>query len=217
MSSQLTVLASLVFTALLTAQTPPSEAPKPAAPNTTQPRSEQPSAPKPLEDAAKTTPAAVDPNTFKIGAEDVLFIQVWREPDFTRSVVVRPDGKITMPLVGEIQAAGLTPIGLGKVVTEALTKYLNNPDVNVTVLQVNSKKYYIMGEVNRPGSFPLITPTRVLEALTNAGGFHEFANTKNIMILRKNQKLKFNYKDVIHGKNMDQNIFVEDGDYIIVP
>lgn len=217
MSSQLTVIASLVFTALLTAQNPPAEAPKPATPNTTQPRTDQPSAPKPPDDAAKATPAAVDPNTFKIGAEDVIFIQVWREPDFTRSVVVRPDGKITMPLVGEIQAAGLTPIALGKVVTEALTKYLNNPDVNITVLQVNSKRYYIMGEVNRPGSFPLITPTRILEALTNAGGFHEFANTKNITILRKGQKLKFNYKDVIHGKNMDQNIYVEDGDYIIVP
>jgi polysaccharide export outer membrane protein len=217
MSSQVIVLTTLIFTALATAQTPPKPASQGSRP-AEEPRTEQPSAPKPADDAAKVTaPAAVDPHTFKIGAEDVVLIQVWREPDFTRSAVVRPDGKITMPLVGEITAAGLTPIELGKSVGDALTKFLNNPDVNVTVLQVNSKKYYIVGEVNRPGAFPLITPTRLLEALTNAGGFHEFANTKKITILRKGQKLKFNYKEVIRGEKMDQNIYVEDGDYIVVP
>jgi polysaccharide export outer membrane protein len=222
MSSQVIVLTTLIFTTLATAQTPPQTAP-PASRPANSPRVDQPSAAKPADDATKvdatrvTAPAAVDPHTFKIGAEDVILIQVWREPDFTRSAVVRPDGKITMPLVGEITAAGLTPIELGKSVGEALTKYLNNPDVNITVLQVNSKKYYIIGEVNRPGAFPLITPTRLLEALTNAGGFHDFANTKNITILRKGKKLKFNYKEVIHGEKMDQNIYVEDGDYIVVP
>ena len=218
MSSQVIVLTTLIFATLATAQTP-SQPPPGASHPAEAPKSGQPSPAKPGDDAAKTAgaPAAVDPNTFKIGAEDVVLIQVWREPDFTRSVVVRPDGKITMPLVGEITAAGLTPVQLGKSVSEALTKFLNTPDVNVTVLQVNSKKYYIIGEVNRPGAFPLITPTRVLEALTNAGGFHDFANTKKITILRKGQRLKFNYKDVIQGEKMDQNIYVEDGDYIIVP
>lgn len=161
--------------------------------------------------------AAVDPKTFQIGAEDVIYVQVWREPDFSRQVMVRPDGKITMPLIGDIQATGITPDQLSTNITEALTKYLNNPQVFITVVQVNSKKYYITGEVNRPGAFPLVVPTRVLEALTNAGGFRDFANTKKIVVLRKGQRLKFNYNDVVKGKNLDQNIFIEPGDYIIVP
>jgi polysaccharide export outer membrane protein len=168
-------------------------------------------------DEPKPAMAGVDPKTFQIGAEDVLFVQVWREPDFTRQVVVRPDGKITMPLIGELQASGLTPEQLGASLTESLNKYLNNPQVNVSVLAVNSKKYYITGEVNKPGSFPLVVPTRVLEALSNAGGFRDFANTKKIVILRKGERLKFNYKDVTKGKNLDQNIYLENGDYIIVP
>jgi polysaccharide biosynthesis/export protein len=217
MSSQVLVLTTLIFTTVASAQITPPPVSRGSHP-TDPAKMDQPSAPKSADDSTKMmSPAAVDPHTFKIGAEDVVLIQVWREPDFTRSVVVRPDGKITMPLVGEITAAGLTPIELGKSVSEALTKFLNTPDVNVTVIQVNSKKYYIIGEVNRPGSFPLITPTRILEALTNAGGFHDFANTKKITILRKGQRIKFNYKDVVHGQKMDQNIYVEDGDYIVVP
>lgn len=195
------------------AQTP-AEAPKPE-------RSTEPPAPtvvKPSEDG-KTAPApiaAVDPSTFLIGAEDIIFIQVWREPDFTRQALVRPDGKITMPLIGEIEAAGSTPDQLAAKLTEALSKFLNTPQVVVTVLQVNSKKYYVMGEVNKPGSFPLAVPTRVLEALTNAGGFREFANTKKIVVLRKGQQLKFNYNDVVKGKKQEQNILLENGDHIIV-
>jgi polysaccharide export outer membrane protein len=175
-----------------------------------------PTSAKPIDDPARAAGVPVDPKTFEIGSEDIIFIQVWRQPDFSRSHVVRPDGKITMPLIGEIQAAGLTPDVLGKNVTELLTKYINEPDVNVSLLQVNSRKYYIQGEVNRSGAFPLVVATRVLDALSSAGGFKEFANTKNIIILRKGKTLKFNYNEVTKGKKMEQNVLLENGDHIIV-
>jgi polysaccharide biosynthesis/export protein len=167
--------------------------------------------------AGEASAAAVDPNKYLIGPEDLLFIRVWREPDFTGAVVVRPDGKISMPLIGELQASGLSPMQLTKSVTESLTKLINNPDVMVSVTDVRSKKYYIDGEVRRPGNFALITPVTVLEALSNAGGFMEFANSKKIKILRGGKIYKFNYKEVIAGKKLEQNIIVENGDHIIVP
>lgn len=161
---------------------------------------------------------AVDPNKYSIGAEDVLYVQVWREPDFTRPVAVRPDGKITMPLIGEIDAAGLTPIQLTKVLTDKLGTYVNHPDVTITVMEVRSKKYYVDGLVNHPGEFPLVTPTRVFEAISKAGGFQEFANEKKVKILRGEGKqiFSFNYKDVSKGKHLEENIFLENGDHIIV-
>jgi polysaccharide biosynthesis/export protein len=161
--------------------------------------------------------AAVDPNKYSIGPEDVLFVKVWREPDFTFPVAVRPDGKITVPLVGDVEAAGQTPIELTRHLADLLAKYLNHPDVNVFVTEVRSKKYYIDGEVNRPGSFPLVTPTTVLEALSHAGGFKDFANTKKIRVLRDGKVYYFNFKDVTNGKHLDENIAVENGDHIIVP
>ena len=166
--------------------------------------------------AAETSAAAVDPNKYLIGAEDVLYIKVWREPDYSLTAMVRPDGKITMPLIGEVQAGGLTPIQLTKTLTELLSKQINSPEVTVFVLEVRSKKYYIDGEVNRSGSFPLITPTTILEALSNAGGFREFANPAKIRILRGSKVFKFNWKEVTAGKKMEQNILVENGDHIIV-
>jgi polysaccharide export outer membrane protein len=162
-------------------------------------------------------PAIVDPNKYFIGPEDLLFIRVWREPDFTLPVFVRPDGKITMPLIGELQAAGLTPSELTSSVAQRLTQYLNNPEVNVSVTDVRSKKYYIQGEVQHTGSFPLATPTRILDALSHAGGFREFANTKKIRILRGDKIHYFNYKDVTNGKHLEQNVYLESGDQIIIP
>jgi polysaccharide export outer membrane protein len=159
---------------------------------------------------------AVEPNKYLIGPEDVLFIKVWRENDFTLPMAVRPDGKITMPLIGEVQAAGETPLELTKALTSLLTKYINNPDVTVLITEVRSKKYYIIGEVNRQGSFALVTPTTVLEALSNAGGFHVFANTRKIKILRGAVVFNFNYNDVTKAKHMEQNIYLENGDKIIV-
>lgn len=160
--------------------------------------------------------APVDPGKYIIGPEDILFIKTWRENDFTYAAAVRPDGKITAPLSEDVQAAGLTPAELTKNLTALFSKYLNNPDVNVFVQQVLSKKYYIDGEVRKPGSFPLVTPTTILEALSQAGGFQEFANTKDIKILRGSKVFKFNYKQVTNGKHLEQNILVENGDHIIV-
>jgi polysaccharide export outer membrane protein len=192
---------------------------KPQEPKANEPKQPSAATPSPNspEKTAESSAAAVDPNKYLIGPEDVLFIRVWREPDFTLPAAVRPDGKITMPLVGDVQAGNQTPMQLTKTITELLGKYLNNPDVNVIVTDVRSKKYYIDGEVLKPGTYLLVTPTTVLEALSNCGGFRDFANSKKIRILRKGNILHFNYKDVSKGKNLEQNILVEPGDHIIVP
>src|SRR5262249_37079916 len=130
---------------------------------------------------------------------------------------VRPDGKISMPLIGEIEAAGKTPEQLKSEITDALKNgYVVSPMVNVSVIAVNSKKYYINGEVNRPGAVPLVVPTPILEAISNAGGFKDFANQKDVVILRGTERLHFNYKEVIRGKKLEQNVFLQPGDYIIV-
>ena len=159
---------------------------------------------------------AVEPNKYSIGPEDVLFIKVWREQDFTVIRAVRPDGTITMPLLGDLQAAGLSPVQLTKDLTEKLSQYVNHPDVTVVVQEVRSKKYYIDGGVNRPGEYPLVTPIKILEALSKTGGFTEFANKKHILILRGDKTFKFNYLEVIKGKHMEQNILLESGDHVIV-
>ena len=164
-----------------------------------------------------STKTAVDPHAYVIGAEDVISIRVWREPENSGNFVVRPDGKVSVPLVGEIQAAGLTPEKLSESIAASLERVMVHPEVTVGVEKVNSKKYYIQGEVNKPGSYPLVIPTTVLEALVNAGGFREFANTKKIVILRGSERLKFNYKQVTHGKDMVQNILLKPDDQIIVP
>jgi polysaccharide export outer membrane protein len=187
-----------------------------------------PPAPAPVE-APKTVPAVpgvapaegtglpIDPKTYVIGPQDVIFIQVFHDTDFTRQAGVRPDGKITLPLIGDVQASGLTPERLAAQLKQAIGTYLTNPDVTVTVSQVNSKKYYISGEANRPGPFPLIVPTTVFEAINLAGGFRDFANQKNIVILKKDgTRLKFNYKEYVKGKKLDQNILMEDGDTIFI-
>ncbi|MCC7175468.1 MAG: polysaccharide biosynthesis/export family protein [Bryobacterales bacterium] len=161
--------------------------------------------------------APVDPNNYRIGAEDVINIRVWREADLSGNVVVRPDGKIALPLVGEIEAAGSTPNELTARLEEALGQVMVKPQVLVSIVQVNSKKYYISGQANRTGAFPLVVPLTVLEALSIAGGLQEFANGSKIVVMRGDKRIKFNYKDVLKGKNMQQNIRLEPGDHIIVP
>ena len=116
-----------------------------------------------------------------------------------------------------MEAAGQTPEGLKAKIVEALQEYIIKPDVIVSLQSVQSRKYYITGEVNRPGTFPLVVPTTILEALTNAGGFKEFANTKKITILRNGKIVKFNYNEVVKGKNMQQNVPIENGDYVVIP
>jgi polysaccharide export outer membrane protein len=160
----------------------------------------------------------VYPKTYTIGPEDVLNILVWREPELTKNHLVRSDGKITMPLLGDIQAAGLTPERLKAQLTQALSEQILKPEVTVTVMAVNSKKFYISGEVNKSGMFSLAVPVRVFDALNLAGGFRDFAKTTDILIIRANGKeiLHFNYKEYLKGKHTEKNIFLENGDSIIV-
>jgi polysaccharide biosynthesis/export protein len=160
--------------------------------------------------------AGVDAKKYILGAEDMITVNVWHSPEFSGSHMIRPDGKITMPLIGEIEAAGFTPEDFGIAIQEKLKKVLREPDVSVSVTQVNSRRYFIEGEVNKPGEYKLVVPTRVLEALVNAGGFKDFAKQSDITIMRGNARLKFNYKATIKGKNLDQNVFLEPNDIIIV-
>lgn len=162
-------------------------------------------------------PGIVDPSSYQIGPEDVLQVRVWREPELSVQQSVRPDGKITMPLIGDIDANKTTPKVLSETIAAKLKEFINNPSVMVTVEQVRSKKYTITGEVGRPGSYPLLSTTTVLDALTNSGGFRDFANKKKITIIRGDERFRFNYNDVIEGKNMEQNIELKNGDLIVVP
>lgn len=186
-------------------ETPPAQEPKPQEP--APPKSEE----------APIAAAPVDPRTYIIGIQDVIGVRVWRERDLSGDFVVRPDGKISMPLAGEIEADGITPDQLKTRIVGALTNYMNRPEVTLEVRQVNSKRFFMTGEVGRPGAFTIISPITVLEAISNAGGLRDFANGKKIVIMRGNERLKFNYKEVIKGKNMEQNIMLQPGDHIIVP
>ena len=164
--------------------------------------------------------ATADPN-YVIGAQDVLDINVWKEPDVSRIVPVRPDGKISLPLLNDVQAAGLTPAQLAAQVTESLKKYVTSPQVTVIVTTINSQRVYILGEVTRPGAFPLIPGMSVLQALSSAGGFTQFAKVKSIFVRRvengKESKYPFNYREVISGKKPEQDILLKAGDTIVVP
>jgi len=175
---------------------------------------------QPNADAEKpaATPSAQPGKPYIIGPEDQLQIKVWREPELSGPVNVRPDGKITMQLLNEIQAAGLSPEQLAAKIREGLSvSYMKDPQVTVTVTQILSKKYVVIGEVNKPGPFPLLTPTTVFEAIGLAGGFREFAKQNKIAVMRNGQRFPFNYKDFVKGKNPEQNISLENGDTIIVP
>jgi polysaccharide export outer membrane protein len=161
--------------------------------------------------------AAVDPKSYRIGAEDVILIRVWREPDLSGLVAVRPDGKINLLLIGEIDAVDTTPVELEARISKAYEKVLKNPIVSLQVQKVESKRYLLSGEVNRAGAFPLVRPMTVLEAITIAGGIREFGNGKKIIIMRGNERLKFNFNEVIKGKKPEQNILLQPGDHIVVP
>jgi polysaccharide export outer membrane protein len=161
-------------------------------------------------------------DTYVIGEADMLAINVWKEPEVSRSVPVRSDGKISLPLAGEIQAAGLTPLKLEQQIADKLKSYISEPEVTVIVQQGNSQKFNILGQVVRPGAYPLANTTTVLDALALAGGFRDFAKQKSIYVLRQNSdgsevRLPFNYKSVVTGKNQSQNIKVQPRDTIVVP
>jgi polysaccharide biosynthesis/export protein len=159
---------------------------------------------------------------YVIGAADDLDISVWKDPDLSaRAVPVRPDGKIALPLLGDIAAQGLTPSQLAANITERLRKYMSDPRVNVSVSAVNSRRYYVLGEVMHTGAFPLVNNITVLQALSTAGGLSQYAKLKKIYVLRNENgqqvKFPFNYKDVVKGVRVDQNIVLKPGDTIMVP
>jgi polysaccharide biosynthesis/export protein len=176
--------------------------------------------PAPNADVA-AAPKAHD-DTFVIGNDDVLAINVWKEPDISRSVPVRSDGKISLPLVGEVQASGRTPLKLEQEIAGRLKGYISEPEVTVIVQQINSQRFNILGMVNRPGSYAITNSATVLDAIALAGGFRDFAKQKGIYILRQNAdgtqtRLPFNYKAVVKGQNPSQNVNLQPRDTVVVP
>lgn len=170
--------------------------------------------------AAAMKSAIQDPD-YIIGPEDSLAINVWKEAELSHAVQVRPDGKISLPLLNDLQAAGLSPQQLAASITEKLRKFISEPQVTVIVTSILSRRIYIMGEVAKPGAVPLLHGMTVLQALSGSGAFSQFADTRKIYILRnengKQVKYSFNYKEVIKGRHTEQNIELKPGDTIVVP
>jgi polysaccharide export outer membrane protein len=200
-------------TATTATATPPAvQKPTPAAPAPAQARAA----------VAPVVPAGVPtPPDYVIGPDDILTIVFWREKEMSSDVAVRPDGKISLPLINDVQASGLTPEQLRVSVTEAAGKFVEDPAVTVVVKGINSRKVFITGQVGKPGPFPLGGPTTVLQLIATAGGVGEYSKSDKIVIMRtengKTVSHKFNYKDVVQGKNLQQNIELKPGDTIIVP
>jgi polysaccharide biosynthesis/export protein len=180
--------------------------------------------------AAVTTPApgatastsAVDvPPEYVVGPSDVLGINFWRDTDMTGDVTVRPDGRITLPLLGDIEALGLTPEQLKDRITKAASKLIDDPSVTVIVRAINSRRVFITGQVTTPGAYPLTGPLTVVQVIALAGGLTEYADKKNIMITRTEngqpRAFRFNYSDVSKGRNLKQNIVLKPGDTVVVP
>lgn len=172
-------------------------------------------------EASAPAKSATDDPTYVIGPEDMLSVAVWKEPDFSSTVPVRPDGKISLPLLGDVEAAGRTPGQLAQDLTGKLKKYIDDPRVTVVVTAINSKRVYILGEVNHPGAMTMSPNMTVLQAISAAGGPTAYANTKKISVLRTEQgkqvKYPFNYKEVVKGNDQAQNIVLKSGDTIVVP
>jgi polysaccharide export outer membrane protein len=184
-----------------------------------------PSEPAPPASAAATPPpmpAGVTlPADYVIGPDDMLAIVFWREKDMSSDVQVRSDGKITLPLLNDIQAAGLTPDQLREEVTKAANKFVEEPTVTIIVKAMNSRKVFVTGQVLKPGQFVLVAPTTVMQLIAMAGGLQEYADKSNIVVLRTegDQQVahRFNYEDIMKRKNLKQNIVLKPGDTVIVP
>ncbi len=172
----------------------------------------------PAQEARGTAPEV--PADYVIGADDTLHISVWKEPDLTATLPVRPDGKISLPLLNDVPAAGLTPMQLKDSITEKLKKYIADPRVTVVVTAMNSRRFFVTGEVVHSGAMPLLPNMTVLQALSSAG-FNQFANVKGIYLLRtengRQVKLPFNYKEVVKGNHPEQNLMLKPGDTVVVP
>lgn len=172
--------------------------------------------------AAPVVPAAVlTPPDYVIGPDDLLAIVFWRDKDMSSEVAVRPDGKISLPLLNDVQAAGLTPPQLRDRLTELSQQYLEDPNVTIVVRQINSRKVFITGQVNRAGTYPLTGPTTVLQLIAMAGGIAEYAHGKKIVVMRtesgRQVSFPFNYEDVVARRKLAQNIELRPGDTVIVP
>jgi polysaccharide export outer membrane protein len=170
----------------------------------------------------RTTSARTSGGSYVIGAGDHLRIATWKEADFTlETVLVRTDGKISFPLLGDVQAAGLTPTMLKNVLEEGLKNYVSNPVVTVTVIDAASQKFYILGEVKSPGEYPIVKNLSVLQAFALAGGFSEWASKDEILLIRyesgQKKTYKIDYTDMVKGKNLDQDLLIKANDTIIVP
>jgi polysaccharide biosynthesis/export protein len=162
------------------------------------------------------------PDEFVIGTGDVLAINVWKEPEISRVVPVRSDGRISLPLVGEVQASGKTARQLEDELHAKVKEFVSEPEVTVIVQEIKSQRFNILGMVSKPGSYTLTKPMRVIDAIALAGGFRDFAKQKDIYVLRRNAdgsetRLAFNYKDVIKGRSSQQNVPLESNDTIVVP
>jgi polysaccharide export outer membrane protein len=203
-----------IFTCFAVAQNAANSTPAPSAAAKPVPATASDSLPK--------SAPGVRPDSYIIGAEDVLTVNVWKEPDMSKTVPVRPDGMISLPLLGEIKASGYTPVQLQDLIAESMKKLVSDPQVTVIVEKVSSLSFNIVGEVAHPGYFPLTRRMTVLDALAMAGGFKDFAKTKKVYVLRTSangtqERLPFNYKDVINGKSPQQNIELQPRDTIVVP
>ena len=172
------------------------------------------------EHASAVSPAKVSAD-YVIGPDDVLDVSVWKEQDLTRTLQVRPDGRISMPLLNDVQAAGFTPSQLAQTISERLKKYLTAPQVTIIVTQINSQRVYVIGEVTRPGAYPLLPGMTILQAISSAGGLTQFANSKKIFLMRNENhiqtKYPFSYKEVLDGRKAEENLPVKPGDTIVVP
>jgi polysaccharide export outer membrane protein len=175
---------------------------------------------QPAESSKSDTNTSVAGPDYIIGPEDVLHIAVWKEADLTATLPVRPDGKISLPLLNDVQAAGLTPMQLADSLTEKLKKYVASPRVTVVVSSINSKRIFMVGEVGHAGPLPMLPNMTVLQALSSAG-MTQFANTKKIYVMRvqngKQEKLPVNYRKLVKGEQMEQNYMLQPGDTIVVP
>jgi polysaccharide biosynthesis/export protein len=187
-------------------------------------QSTTPPASMPAAAAAAAAPRPTDPVVppgYVIGTDDVLSIVYWKDKDMSAEAQVRPDGRIALPLINEVQAAGLTPEQLREKLTEESKKFMEDANITVVVRQINSRKAFITGEVYKPGTYPLTSPTTVMQLIAMAGGLREYANGKKIVIMRtengKPKSLPFNYKDILEGKNLQQNIELKPGDTVVVP
>jgi polysaccharide export outer membrane protein len=169
----------------------------------------------------KRAAVSVEAATYIIGPLDVLQVNVWKEPEMSAVVPVRPDGKISLPLLHDVVAAGFTPMQLAETLTEKMKEYIAEPHVTIVVSAVNSRRVYLLGEINRVGPMDMLPNMTVLQALAAGGGFSQFANLRNIYVLRfengKQVRYPFNYRDVIRGQNVEHNILLKPGDTIVVP